>query len=453
MTNTNLIYTTCGYNINWFSIILILVDSLKKYSSPINFDFLIICDDNMESFIKNYFESQDNKNKYSNLNIIIHNVGINSSKPDIASINKLRIFDYKFIDNYKKILFIDGDIISTFNISTIFDLNTDDNIMYVYKERNNINDHNNLFWGLRNYTAKDISDFKKNNIYPFNCGLFHFNNTIEIKSDFLNILNMIDTHKGEYFYEQSFMNIYFNKKGNVNYTIFTDDNYKMFPDLNQKYLNKIIHFCDFEDTNKLTKMNNYIKQHLDVIHIFDTRKEMLKFYSKQLVSPIIAEIGIFKGDFLQFLYENCDASKINAIDLFQGITQSGNEDGNFVIHYDMNKSYNELKEKYKDTIVTLHKSDSSTFLNTLNDNYYDIIYIDGDHSYNGVKKDLIASYNKIKNNGYIMGHDYEMNMKKANHHYDFGTKQAVDEFCVNYNQKILAKAYDGCVSFCIKINK
>ena len=191
----------------------------------------------------------------------------------------------------------------------------------------------------------------------------------------------------------------------------------------------------------------------NLIMTFDTRKDMLLFYSKQLTKPVIAEIGIFKGDFLKFLYENCNASKINAIDLFQGTTPSGNEDGNFLTYYDMNKSYNELKEKYKDTIVTLHKSDSSTFLNTLNDNYYDIIYIDGDHSYNGVKKDLIASYNKIKNNGYIMGHDYEMNMKKANHHYEFGTKQAVDEFCVNYNQKILAKAYDGCVSFCIKINK
>lgn len=55
--------------------------------------------------------------------------------------------------------------------------------------------------------------------------------------------------------------------------------------------------------------------------------------------------------------------------------------------------------------------------------------------------------------GYIMGHDYEMNMSKAKTRYNFGVKQAVDEFCNKYNHKILSKAMDGCVSYCIKINK
>jgi hypothetical protein len=51
-----------------------------------------------------------------------------------------------------------------------------------------------------------------------------------------------------------------------------------------------------------------------------------------------------------------------------------------------------------------------------------------------------------------MGHDYEMNMNKAHNYYNFGVKQAVDGFCRDFGQKIIAKALDGCVSFCIKIN-
>jgi hypothetical protein len=82
-----------------------------------------------------------------------------------------------------------------------------------------------------------------------------------------------------------------------------------------------------------------------------------------------------------------------------------------------------------------------------------MIYIDGDHSYNGVKKDLMNAYNKIKDHGYIMGHDYEMNMEKARNTYDFGVKKAVDEFCITYKQEIVALALDGCVSFCIHVNK
>ena len=82
-----------------------------------------------------------------------------------------------------------------------------------------------------------------------------------------------------------------------------------------------------------------------------------------------------------------------------------------------------------------------------------MIYIDADHSYNGVLHDLKLSYEKIKDGGFIMGHDYEQNMSKTKNVYNFGVKRAVDEFCLNYNQKIIYKAIDGCVSFAIKIDK
>jgi hypothetical protein len=42
--------------------------------------------------------------------------------------------------------------------------------------------------------------------------------------------------------------------------------------------------------------------------------------------------------------------------------------------------------------VRVIKSDSITFLQNQYDNTYDIIYIDGDHSYNGVKNALINAY-------------------------------------------------------------
>jgi hypothetical protein len=80
-----------------------------------------------------------------------------------------------------------------------------------------------------------------------------------------------------------------------------------------------------------------------------------------------------------------------------------------------------------------------------------MIYIDGDHSYEGCKKDLEIAYKKCKSGGYIMGHDYEMNMKKATREYFFGVKRAVDEFCQVYKQSICAKGLDGCVSYAIRI--
>ena len=190
------------------------------------------------------------------------------------------------------------------------------------------------------------------------------------------------------------------------------------------------------------------------IDMFDTRNSMLQHYCSKISSPKIVEIGVFKGDFLDYLVTNCTVGSIDAVDLFEGVTCSGNADGNNVVYYDVGKSYLELADKYKELpTVKIHKSYSHLFLQNQADNTYDIIYIDGDHSYNGVKQDLTHAYSKIKNGGYIMGHDYEMNMQKALHNYNFGVKRAVDEFCITYNQKILAKALDGCVSYCIQITK
>jgi hypothetical protein len=190
------------------------------------------------------------------------------------------------------------------------------------------------------------------------------------------------------------------------------------------------------------------------MNIFDTRNEMLKFYCNKLTNPKILEIGVFKGEFLHYLEKNCNWSSIDAVDLFEGITCSGDADGNNVAYHDVGKGYLELVEKYKENPnIKIHKSNSIHFLQNQEDNTYDIIYIDGDHSYNGVKQDLMNAFKKIKNGGYIMGHDYEMNMKKAKNYYEFGVKQAVDEFCKTHNQFVIAKAMDGCVGFCIKINK
>ncbi len=195
--------------------------------------------------------------------------------------------------------------------------------------------------------------------------------------------------------------------------------------------------------------NNYMD-----MKVFDNRNEMLKHYCQQITNPRILEIGVFKGELLGYIVNNCNVGSFDAVDLFTGVTCSGDADGNNVVYYDVGKSYIELTQMYQNNpCVSIHKSDSGAYLNGQPDNTFDIIYIDGDHSYNGVKRDLINAYKKIKDNGYIMGHDYEMNMAKAHTTYDFGVKKAVDEFCKEYNQTIIAKANDGCVSFCIQITK
>jgi hypothetical protein len=55
---------------------------------------------------------------------------------------------------------------------------------------------------------------------------------------------------------------------------------------------------------------------------------------------------------------------------------------------------------------------------------------------------LNLSYNKIKQGGFICGHDYTKVMFE-------GVVRAVDEFCIEKNLEIKYITKDGCPSFCI----
>lgn len=55
------------------------------------------------------------------------------------------------------------------------------------------------------------------------------------------------------------------------------------------------------------------------------------------------------------------------------------------------------------------------------DNFFDLIYIDGDHSYQSVKQDILLWIGKVKKKGIIAGHDYNWS----------GVEKAVNEIFFN----------------------
>lgn len=185
--------------------------------------------------------------------------------------------------------------------------------------------------------------------------------------------------------------------------------------------------------------------------MYETRLDMIY----DLVQPngTYCEIGVFKGNFTKEIMK-LEPKQFVLLDLFSGIIGSGDENGNNFETINLDESYKNLQEYFsKNPEVSLIKGDSSTNLSMFPSDTFDMIYIDGDHEYEGCKKDLIVAYDKIKNGGWIMGHDYEMNMLKAKTTYIFGVRNAVDEFCNKYNQVVYAKAYDGCVSYAIHVKK
>ena len=92
-----------------------------------------------------------------------------------------------------------------------------------------------------------------------------------------------------------------------------------------------------------------------------------------------------------------------------------------------NKAYNEFSmtiDRSKNIIEC--KKNSNDLVNEIDDDTFDMIYIDADHSYNSVLNDIKKWFSKVKSGGVISGHDY----------YISDVKKAVDEFFGENNTKI-----------------
>lgn len=74
--------------------------------------------------------------------------------------------------------------------------------------------------------------------------------------------------------------------------------------------------------------------------------------------------------------------------------------------------------------------DSVDAAKAVEDNTLDFCFIDGDHSYNGVMRDLCAWWPKVKRGGWIGGHDWENDAHKH-----WGVKRAVLDYLIAIDRK------------------
>jgi predicted O-methyltransferase YrrM len=79
--------------------------------------------------------------------------------------------------------------------------------------------------------------------------------------------------------------------------------------------------------------------------------------------------------------------------------------------------------------VHLLRGESVEIASSFDDNFFDFCYIDGDHSYRGIKGDFEAWFCKLKNGGLFCGHDYK---NKGG----CGVKRFIDEFCTVNDYKL-----------------
>jgi len=168
-----------------------------------------------------------------------------------------------------------------------------------------------------------------------------------------------------------------------------------------------------------------------------TREEMLLHLPKNGKG---AEIGVFEGTFSEIIIKTLTPSEFYLVDIFSGTGISGDKNGENMKTISLDESYNNLVKKYiNNKNIFVVKGISDNFFNSIPDQYLDFIYIDGDHSYNGVTKDLNNSIKKVKKGGVVCGHDYHDNFIEV--------KNAVNDFCTSHNYKISLTIDDKLPSF------
>ena len=151
-------------------------------------------------------------------------------------------------------------------------------------------------------------------------------------------------------------------------------------------------------------------------------------------NSIGAEIGVWRGSFTQHIRRLVRPVSLHLIDPWVF-------DPNAELYCESQKKYDavydEICVKFKHEIdrghFFIHRTFSEKAAAVFSDNYFDWVYIDGDHRYEEALRDLRIYYEKVRAGGFIAGDDYRRSDDPM-----IGVKRAVDEFILEGNvEKVL----------------
>jgi hypothetical protein len=155
-----------------------------------------------------------------------------------------------------------------------------------------------------------------------------------------------------------------------------------------------------------------------------TRNELITLIETE--TPKIAEIGVEYGGYTDIYYK--EDSEIHLIDMWQ---TEGNDYYFSKREGQVERGYEKVLLKYGDkTNVKLIKMKSSDASKLYEDEYFDWIYIDADHTYEAVLEDIKNWFPKLKKGGVISGHDFDPSPDDSNFS-SYGVSKAVEEFFGN----------------------
>lgn len=148
--------------------------------------------------------------------------------------------------------------------------------------------------------------------------------------------------------------------------------------------------------------------------------------SKLKKRATVAEIGVAEGAFSKEILEIAEPHPFHLIDIWNSDRY---HDGLLAL----------IESKFTHQInngtIKIHRDFSTNAAASFDNEYFDWIYIDTDHSYETTRDELIRYAPKVKTSGIIAGHDYSMGHWISS--YRYGVVEAVHEFCVKHDWEVI----------------
>jgi predicted O-methyltransferase YrrM len=150
--------------------------------------------------------------------------------------------------------------------------------------------------------------------------------------------------------------------------------------------------------------------------MLSSRKKMLELLPK---NSIVAEIGVAEGAFTDEILNLSEPKKLYLID-----TYGSNRYGKSMQLMVEGKFKKLIDESTIEILIGL----STDVLKKIENQTFDWVYLDTDHTYQTTKDELELLKSKVKEGGIIAGHDYSMFNNCGDMRY--GVIEAVNEFVV-----------------------
>ena len=174
--------------------------------------------------------------------------------------------------------------------------------------------------------------------------------------------------------------------------------------------------------------------HLAGATLYANRNDALDSWPR---GAVIAELGVGFGAYSQLIMDRTYPKLFDAYDLFnlhEKETLWGKPSSHFFKGMTQIEFYRErFKAHFDADRMRAFEGDSSGQLKRQPEHFYDVIYIDGDHTLNGVKRDASVAISSIRPNGILVFNDYVYYDRTGR---PYGVINVANDLCVNHGWKV-----------------